>query len=81
MDSIIDKLLEAIKDKMSKKQVIAIVGMITLAVMKPATKTELMVAGFVTLIAIVAISTQTYLDGKGVKNGANNDVPNVSAGG
>lgn len=68
MDAILEKLLETIKEKMSKKQVIAIVAMLTLAVMKPTTKLELVIAGCVTLIAIVAISWQGYLD-KGKKQG------------
>ena len=62
MDSIIDKLLEAIKEKMSKKQVVALVAMIVLAIIKPTTTLELAVAIQITVIAIVEISWQGYLD-------------------
>lgn len=77
MDTIIDKLLEAIKDKLSKKQIIAIVAMVVLAVLKPTTIIELIVAILITLVAIVAISWQGYLE-KGEKNvekDVNSDVP------
>lgn len=77
MDTIFEKLLETIKEKMSKKQVIAIVAMLTLAVMKPTTKLELIVAGCITLIAIVGISWQGFLD-KGDKN-ENSNHSNVPA--
>ena len=55
MDNTIDKLLEAIKDKMSKKQVIAIVAIITLYMLGAH-------PGYLTGVAIVAIVMQTYLD-------------------
>ena len=60
MDKIIDKLLEAIKDKMSKKQVIAIVGMVVLYMLGAH-------PGYVTGVAVIAIIAQTILD-KGAKN-------------
>ena len=55
MDGIIDKLLEAIKDKMSKKQVIAIVAMIVLYMLTAH-------PGYITGVAIVAIAIQGILD-------------------
>ena len=57
MDGMIDKLLEAIKDKISKKQVIAIVGMVLLHQLTAH-------PGYITGIALVAILAQTLLDRK-----------------
>ena len=67
MDTIFEKLLETIKDKMSKKQVIAIVGIISLYLLTAH-------PGYIAGIAIIAIIAQTYLD-KGKKDENNIDVP------
>ena len=68
MDTIINKLL----DKVSKKQVIAVVGMVVLFQLTAH-------PGYVFGVAIVAIAAQTFLD-KGEKNESSNDV-DVPAGG
>ena len=59
MDTILDKLLETVKEKMSKKQVIAIVAMISLYLLTAH-------PGYITCVAIIAIVVQAYLD-KGEK--------------
>ena len=46
----------------SRKKGIAITAILALAAMKPSNKTELSIAGGITLIAIVAILVQAYLD-------------------
>lgn len=72
MDTLLDKLLETIKEKMSKKQVIAIVAIVTLYLLAAH-------PGYITGVAFIAILAQTYLD-KGEKNESNNN-PDVPAGG
>lgn len=76
MDTILDKLLETIKEKMSKKQVIAIVAIIVLYMLTAH-------PGYITGIAIIAILVQAYLD-KGEnheKADANNSAGDSSTGG
>ena len=46
----------------SRKKGIAMTAVLALAAMKPTNRTELAIAGFITLIAIVAISWQWNLD-------------------
>lgn len=57
MDTILDKLLDTIKEKMSKKQVVAIVGMVVLYMLTAH-------PGYVAGVAIIAIVAQTFLDRK-----------------
>lgn len=46
----------------SKKKGIAVTGIIALAALKPTSKTELVIAACITVIVIVAISWQGFLD-------------------
>ena len=55
MDTILEKLLETIKEKMSKKQVVAIVAIVTLYLLAAH-------SGYIAGVAITAIVAQTYLD-------------------
>jgi C4-dicarboxylate transporter len=62
----------------SRKKNIAAVAITALVAMKPTSRTELVVAGCIFGIAIVAILCQTYLDRKekkDVKENVNSDVP------
>ena len=68
MDTIFEKLLETIKDKMSKKQVVAIVAMVTLYLLAAH-------PGYIAGVAAIEIVAQTYLD-KGERNVQENDNPN-----
>ena len=73
MDTILDKLLETVKEKMSKKQVIAIVGMIVLYLLTAH-------PGYITAVAIIAILMQTYLDQGEKHDKAKNAGANVPVG-
>ena len=46
----------------SRKKGIAVTSILALAAMKPSNKTELAIAGFITVIAVIAIGAQAYLD-------------------
>jgi hypothetical protein len=72
MDTILDKLLETIKEKMSKKQVIAIVGMVVLYLLTAH-------PGYVAGVAIIAIVAQTYLDKEKNNVQENDKISDVSA--
>ena len=48
----------------SRKKGIAITAILALAAMQPKSKIELMIGGFITAIAIVAIGVQTFIDYK-----------------
>ena len=64
----------------SRKKGIAMTAVLALAAMKPTNRTELAIAGFITLIAIVAISWQWNLD-KEKKNENKTDNTDVPTGG
>ena len=55
MDTIFEKLLETIKEKMSKKQVVAIVAIVTLYLLAAH-------PGYIAGVAFIEIIAQTYLD-------------------
>ncbi len=72
MDTIFEKLLETIKEKMSKKQVVAIVAIVTLYLLAAH-------PGYIAGVAFIEIIAQTYLD-KGERSENSNDNVNVPAG-
>lgn len=75
MDKILEKVIELVKEKASKKQIIAIVGLICLVILKA---TPLYVA----VVVMYAITAQTVLEYKHpvkeknhVKENSNGNVP------